>query len=62
MCNADVRERLRDLAKITRFAGLRPVAAIFAPTLRINDAQAGRWNKSRISGILMRGTVSAALR
>jgi hypothetical protein len=24
MCNADVRERLRDLAKITRFAGLRP--------------------------------------
>jgi hypothetical protein len=40
---------------------IAPRLRLVCARLRINDGPTGRWNQSRIPGILMRGTVRAAL-
>jgi L,D-transpeptidase-like protein len=73
-CNAEVTGRLLGPSRPLGQAGSGPPitktrtarslapapAALIAPFPNINDGQEGGWNKSRIPGILLRGTVSAA--
>jgi hypothetical protein len=71
-CNADAAKRLHGGGEFepgapaiageesVRRSPIKSCLRLVCARLRINDGLTGRWNQSRIPGILMRGTESGA--